>query len=210
MLSLIALASSSAAAADFIGSASCRTCHQVAWDTWRNSPHARAHLSLTPAQAKDPRCIQCHAPDTAEGGDPGVTCETCHGAGEYYWPDYVMKDPELARATGLQLPQAADCLLCHDASSPSLKGFDPAQKMKDIDHWTASRAARGKKAEGPCELPQKRARAKVAESARPQGFLAEQLVKAPEPSSEKPAAGKSAAKASVTLAQAAETSAASQ
>lgn len=151
---LVALAGP-AAAADFVGPESCRACHAAAFDAWKESPHARAMGSLSGEQQKDGRCLQCHARDAALGGEAGVTCETCHGAGQFYWPAYVMRDGELARATGLVLPDAKGCLQCHDGSSPSLEPFDPAAKLKVIDHWSASRAARqakGKKAEA-CPRP---------------------------------------------------------
>ncbi len=53
-----------------------------------------------------------------------------------------MKDPELARWVGLQDPSEKSCRSCHDASSPSLKPFDFAEKLKAIDHWTADRMAK--------------------------------------------------------------------
>lgn len=166
-----------ALAADFVGSESCRTCHVEAFEQWKDSPHARAHQTLTPAQQKDQRCIQCHAPDEAKGGDPGVSCETCHGAGEYYWPDHVMRDSELARASGLQMPDAKACLLCHDAASPALAPFDPAKKMAEIDHWSKTRAARGKKSEkGACNFRREKARQAAAAGAVPfDRFLARAL-----------------------------------
>lgn len=169
----VAALAAPAAAADFVGSESCRSCHLEAYEQWRNGPHARAHLSLSPAQAKDPTCVQCHAPDTEKGGDPGVSCESCHGAGEYYSADYVMRDAELARATGLQMPATADCLLCHDASSPSLQSFDPKKKLEEIDHWTKPREARQKKnaSAGPCDLSTRSAVARLARELRPKSTL---------------------------------------
>lgn len=131
-----------ARAADFVGSETCRSCHVAAWEAWRESPHARALSSLSPEQQKDARCLQCHAPTLAAGGDPGVTCESCHGAGEYYWPAYVMRDPELSRAAGLSTPDGKSCVVCHDASSPSLVPFDVESRLAAIDHWSAERAAR--------------------------------------------------------------------
>ena len=70
-----------------------------------SSPSMPAPLdSLSDAQQKDARCLSCHAPDQAEQGMADVTCETCHGGGQYYSPAYVMKDPELARLVGLRGP----------------------------------------------------------------------------------------------------------
>ena len=72
-----------------------------------------------------------------------VSCETCHGGGQYYTARYVMKDPELARLVGLLDPSEKGCRTCHDASSPSLKPFDFVTKLKSIDHWSAAKAKKG-------------------------------------------------------------------
>lgn len=140
-----------ARAAGFIGPASCRVCHQAAYDQWKTTPHAKAFETLTPADQKNPQCLQCHARDVAQGGEAGVTCETCHGVGQYYWPNYVMRDAEVAKGAGLvPAPDAKSCAMCHDASSPALKPFDPATAMPAIDHWSKDRAARGTKSTEAC------------------------------------------------------------
>ena len=152
--SLALLGSSAAQAANFIGSASCRVCHEAAYEQWQASPHARALQSLPPDQQKDGRCLVCHARDLAAGGEPGISCETCHGAGQYYWPKYVMRDAEVAKGAGLvAAPDAKACVLCHDASNPSLKPFDPATAMPAIDHWSKDWAARAKKSAQNCPRP---------------------------------------------------------
>ena len=151
---LVALGPARVRAANFLGPASCRTCHQTAYELWRTSPHARALEALPPTEQKDGRCLVCHARDVALGGEAGVTCETCHGAGQYYWPSYVMRDAEVAKGAGLvAAPDVKSCVLCHDASSPSLKAFDPAAAMPAIDHWSKDRAARGKKSAATCPRP---------------------------------------------------------
>ena len=81
----------------YVGPENCRACHAEAYDAWANSPHARAQDSLTGKSAKDGRCLQCHAPQLDKGVGQ-ISCESCHGAGQYYAPAYVMKDSELARA----------------------------------------------------------------------------------------------------------------
>jgi hypothetical protein len=53
-----------------------------------------------------------------------------------------MKDAELARLLGLTDPTEKGCRSCHDTSSPSLRPFEFAQKLKAIDHWTQERAKR--------------------------------------------------------------------
>jgi hypothetical protein len=133
----------SAHAADFLGPESCKACHPAAFDAWKSSRHAHAKESLSPAQQKDARCLQCHSPNEADQRVSAVSCETCHGGGQAYSPAYVMKDAELARLVGLVDPSEKSCRNCHDASSPSLRAFDFVQKLKLIDHWTAERARRG-------------------------------------------------------------------
>lgn len=138
----LALLSAGALAADFLGPESCKGCHADAYATWSTSKHARSTESLTREQQKDPRCTACHAPNLTEQRVGAVSCETCHGAGQYYVPAYVMKDPELSRLVGLLDPGERSCRSCHDASSPSLKPFDFASKLKAVDHWSAGRTKR--------------------------------------------------------------------
>jgi hypothetical protein len=137
-----ALASAGALAADFLGPESCKACHGEAYATWSTSKHARSAESLTREQQKDPRCTACHAPNLTEQNVGAVSCETCHGAGQYYVPAYVMKDPELARLVGLLDPGERSCRSCHDPASPSLKPFDFTAKLKAMDHWSAGRTRR--------------------------------------------------------------------
>jgi hypothetical protein len=147
-------------AADRVGSESCGVCHPKAYQAWKIDPHARATQSLTEAQKQMPTCTHCHAPELAQrtlatAGQPStsvsddsraeadVGCESCHGAGQYYSPSYVMRDAELARAVGLVDPGQKSCLGCHAVDTPSLTPFDFASKVKLIDHWTAERETRG-------------------------------------------------------------------
>ncbi len=126
---------------DFVGPESCRGCHPEAYQIWRQTPHARAKDSLSPAQQKDARCLSCHSPNEADQRTAAVSCETCHGGGRYYATGYVMKDSELVRLAGLADPSEKGCRTCHDASSPSLRPFEFVEKLKRIDHWSAARAA---------------------------------------------------------------------
>ncbi|MGA9524143.1 MAG: multiheme c-type cytochrome [Myxococcaceae bacterium] len=141
------------AAADFMGAESCKACHPEAYAAWRTSKHARAYETLSPQQKKDARCVSCHAPDLRVQGVAGVTCETCHGGGQYYSPEYVMKDPELARLVGLIDPSEKQCRSCHDASSPSIHAFEFGDKLKLIDHWSAERARRAAPPPPPKKAP---------------------------------------------------------
>jgi hypothetical protein len=73
--------------------------------------------------------------------DTAITCERCHGPGKYYYPSYVMRDRELARAVGLLEPSERTCLGCHTESTPSLTRFEYAKKLPLIEHG-GYRAAR--------------------------------------------------------------------
>ena len=143
VLALSATWAASALAFDFLGSESCQSCHPDAYAAWQSSPHARSRDVLSPQQQKDARCLSCHSPDEAESRTAQVSCETCHGGGQYYSARYVMKDAELARLVGLVDPVEKACRACHDDSSPSLKPFDFATALKAIDHWSVERAKRG-------------------------------------------------------------------
>jgi len=125
------------AAAGYVGSQACKTCHEEAYETWKAGPHARATASLTGKAAQDGRCLSCHAPQQSKNV-AAVGCEICHGPGQFYAPSYVMRDAELSRAVGLQDPDEKSCRVCHDASSPSLEPFDFKSKLPLIDHWTAA------------------------------------------------------------------------
>jgi hypothetical protein len=140
---VVLLACALARGADFTGPESCRACHSEAYNAWKESRHAWALESLAPEQQKDARCISCHAPNLPDQKVSNVSCESCHGGGQYYASSYVMKDPELVRLVGLQDPSEKKCRSCHDTSSPSLRPFDFVEKLKSIDHWTVERAKRG-------------------------------------------------------------------
>lgn len=127
---------------DFLGAESCEACHPDAWAAWQLSAHARSREALSAQQQHDARCLMCHSPNEADQRVSGVSCETCHGGGQYYSARYVMRDKELARLTGLIDPTEKSCRVCHDASSPSLRPFDFKEKLKVMDHWSAERKRR--------------------------------------------------------------------
>jgi len=181
----LAVTSSRAVAAERVGSESCKACHASAYRAWKASPHAKASENLAPAQREDLRCAHCHAPERAravqeaapfqkadritEQVEGGVACETCHGAGQYYSPSFVMRDSELSRAVGLVDPGQKSCLVCHTADSPSLSPFDFASKVKLIDHWTQERQLRRDSADGAAPFDPRAPLAKGAarEASRP-------------------------------------------
>jgi hypothetical protein len=145
-LVLVLVAASAALGYSYLGPESCQGCHPDAYAAWRSSAHARAKDTLSAPQQKDARCTSCHSPAEQEQTVASVSCETCHGGGQYYSARYVMKDSELSRLVGLVDPSEKGCRTCHDSSSPSLKPFDFVTKLKAIDHWTVERNKRAQAA----------------------------------------------------------------
>ena len=127
---------------------------------WEASPHAKAFEDLKTEAAKavgakvgvaDPstsaKCLKCHV--TAHGVDAkmkgpkftneeGVGCESCHGPGSEYKGRQVMKDIYDGKVKGadygLIATDEALCVTCHNAESPTFKGFDFKTYSAKIAH----------------------------------------------------------------------------
>src|SRR4051812_40569106 len=108
---------------NYVGAERCQSCHPQAYQTWVQSAHARATSGLKEENKKETRCLVCHTltTDDLQPRFSGVQCESCHGAGRYYSPLFVMKDKELARAVGLLVPNEQTCKHCHDGSAPNIE-----------------------------------------------------------------------------------------
>jgi hypothetical protein len=70
-----------------IGAGKCKICHKLQFNSWSETAHALR--------------------------TPPLDCESCHGPGSEYKKKSIMKDPELARAAGMVIPEAAFCEQCH-------------------------------------------------------------------------------------------------
>jgi hypothetical protein len=88
--------------------------------------------SLKGEEAGDPGCLECHTTGFGAGGYKapddildlgGVQCEACHGAGSLYSLSSIMTNPELSGQAGLVMPDSVTCTRCHNAKSPTFKGF---------------------------------------------------------------------------------------
>jgi hypothetical protein len=130
-----------AARADYVGTATCVSCHAAAGAAWAKSAHATAAASL--GDAPQARCLGCHTTGDAPAGASWfaeVGCEACHGAGAGYAEDDLMRDPTLARELGLRdlsTPEARDrlCASCHrPAMRTKSTPFDPDTAWKAIAH----------------------------------------------------------------------------
>ena len=131
---LLLTAVTAAHAGDYLGARRCKTCHQTQYAQWKATPHATAANVLSAAERRDPKCAACHSTSAADGLE-GVQCESCHGAGRHYWPEYVMRDVGLARAVGLTSgAERVTCTRCHTADTTRLRAFDFAAALKKVTH----------------------------------------------------------------------------
>lgn len=133
-LAVALLALVTGARGDYVGSATCGTCHPRELAAWQATAHARAVTSLPPRPAA--RCLACHGTGDAPAGRAyfaEVGCEACHGPGGHYAEDDVMRDPPLARALGLvdvtaPATRAATCGRCHAGRGTRLAPVDLAAR----------------------------------------------------------------------------------
>jgi hypothetical protein len=159
---LIFLAGTTITAQDFqyIGAAKCKMCHNKPatgeqFKIWSEGPHANAMKSLSSEQSMaiakekgiadpttDPSCIKCHstygsidqALNMGVKMDEGVSCETCHGPGSKYKSNAIMKSREKSIENGLIIPDEKLCKECHNEESPTYKGFNYEEALKQIAH----------------------------------------------------------------------------
>lgn len=159
----------------FIGVSSCKKCHNKSsigkqYKAWQSKKHAGAFELLKGERAAEvakkagvegpafeaPACLSCHT--TAYGLDPkkgygekfepeeGVTCEACHGAGEFFGKPEDGKLHTEAHGKGYTATSEELCRKCHNDTSPTWDperdtdkegnkvGFDYPTRLKMILH----------------------------------------------------------------------------
>lgn len=133
----------------FVGSTSCKNCHEVSYAVWKGTSHARAVQTLIevskPARQYDPECIACHVVGwNPQGATPyiggfescektpllaSVGCESCHGPGERHVAAETNGSEAIKSAARLavRLPLVAarnHCIQCHDHENSPEFDFD--------------------------------------------------------------------------------------
>ncbi len=143
---------------EFVGSQRCESCHDISYDIWRRTPHAKAWetlVELDPQRTHDPECISCHVMGwhptqyfPYEGGfwseeqTPhlvGVGCEACHGPGGNHVAAEMGSDAALQeKYRSLMVITKEDsrehqCTSCHDLdNSPD---FDFDTYWPHVEHY---------------------------------------------------------------------------
>jgi hypothetical protein len=163
VLAVAVLAGTSLAENKYVGTKSCSMCHKAkdkgeAFVIWQKSAHANAFKTLESDAAKKvakdkgiakppaeaPECLACHVTGggTAKNVEPtfsmqeGVTCEACHGpASSFKMVHTKAENKAKAVEAGLITGNAAKkCETCHNAKSPTFKGFKMAEMWAKIQH----------------------------------------------------------------------------
>jgi hypothetical protein len=119
---------------NYVGKDKCKLCHKVEHDSWMTTVHAKAWESLKPEEQKSDSCSVCHSTGKDAAGVliTGVQCEVCHGPGSAYKTQANMKDKKLAMNAGMIEPTKEVCVKCHNAKSPTFKGFEFEKAVKDV------------------------------------------------------------------------------
>ncbi len=120
-------------AAHYVGSESCASCHQEAYDWWRDTKHGRAYATLERVHKEfNLSCVSCHVTGYNQPGGSTVThvgdlknvgCENCHGPGSLH-----NEKPDLA---GLitKSPTEQTCLSCHTHEHSDRFAYEAFRRM---------------------------------------------------------------------------------
>ncbi|MHC4431318.1 MAG: multiheme c-type cytochrome [Planctomycetota bacterium] len=126
----------------YVGSQSCKDCHDPEYAKWKQTGHAHAYATLEEVGSQfDPECVVCHvigmdyesgftsAEET--GHMKNVGCENCHGPGSQH-----IETPGEAYLT----EPKSTCIDCHTPEhSGEYAGNERAFQQKII-HWTEPNA----------------------------------------------------------------------
>lgn len=115
----------------FLGSDTCKRCHEKQYQQWSTTPHAHAFASLeTSGEHEKAECVKCHVTGHGESSgfvsasaSPGmknVQCEACHARGTEH---------DRSRQTSVAESQ---CKACHQGEWG--KNFDFAALLPKVQH----------------------------------------------------------------------------
>jgi 2',3'-cyclic-nucleotide 2'-phosphodiesterase (5'-nucleotidase family) len=107
----------------YVGSDTCKSCHEPAYTWWRNTKHGRAYETLEKVHKEfNLSCVACHVTGYNQPGGSTVThvenlkdvgCENCHGAGSQHVQEpahkgLVARDTNEATCTGCHTHEHSD------------------------------------------------------------------------------------------------------
>lgn len=116
----------------YVGSETCKACHEEVYNKWKSSKHA---AEFVPEQENSQVCNECHLnppgiPNQSEMVN-NIGCEACHGPGEEH-----ISDPE-DKAKIVSSNSADICGRCHNGNQSGnntswTKEYTPGMKLADI------------------------------------------------------------------------------
>ncbi len=122
---------------EYVGSLSCKPCHDSEYEKWQETGHAKAYATLEQVGSQaDPECVVCHAvgmeyqsgfvslEKTADL--KGVGCENCHGPGS----EHI----RTAGKTKSAEPKSA-CADCHTPEQSGEYAGNERAFIEKIIHW---------------------------------------------------------------------------
>jgi hypothetical protein len=142
----------------FVGSKKCQSCHEISYDIWKKSGHAKAYqtlVELAPPRNFDPECVSCHVvgwhptkyfpyqsgfeslEKTPELIDVG--CESCHGPGEKHCIAELGNNEKLqekyrkAAVITKEESRKSQCASCHDLDNSPDFDFDAYWPL--VEHY---------------------------------------------------------------------------
>jgi hypothetical protein len=164
MLCMVVLVFVSQAADNkYVGAKYCAACHKAgkggtAFAVWEKTAHAKAYQTLLGEDAKKfakekglkvapneaPECLKCHVTgggvaknvDATFKKEEGVSCEACHGAASGYKMIHTKGDMAKSKEAGMIVAEKGGkaCETCHNAESPTFKGFKYETMWAKIEH----------------------------------------------------------------------------
>ncbi len=124
----------------YLGSDTCKSCHEYEYKKWSTQKHAHAYKTLVDVGSQyDPECIKCHVVGFAiesgfvnEKSDKGlrnVGCEFCHGPGSRHIEQLLSDEKD-----AMEDPKTA-CIKCHvPEHSPKFEAQEKEYRKKTV-HW---------------------------------------------------------------------------
>jgi hypothetical protein len=128
---------------EYVGSASCKPCHDYEYEKWSTKAHAHAYATLEQAGSQfDPECAVCHVvgmdyesgfttPEQT-GHLKNVGCENCHGPGSEH-----IKSGGWAKTT----EPKSTCISCHTPEHSGEYAGNEQAFLEKIVHWREPNAA---------------------------------------------------------------------
>ncbi len=123
---------------EYVGSKSCRPCHQSEYAIWRGTGHAKAYVTLEEVGSQyDPECVICHVvgmeyesgfiSEEQSSHLKNVDCENCHGPASEHIKTFGQAKFTEPKST---------CIDCHTPEQSGEYAGNERVFLEKIIHWT--------------------------------------------------------------------------